>query len=226
MLQPLRKGDSEMVGHARRELEIAGLFTPNKEDEYDGFIGKGTLALVKTFDEWSKNDPQKMTALNSVFRYLIAGDLLSPPTNDPDEWEDVEVEGQTVTRNKRNQMFITRDDRKTWFNLRTQQKGICNDYETGKPLEGVEDPNGQADTENKESAADAGDAGDGKNSERAAEAEAESRPEGTDGDAEPSTGADSSPVEDGELDAGVEQKSEAAPSEAEAPAEEQKTGEA
>lgn len=226
MLQPLRKGDSEMVGHARRELEIAGLFTPNKEEEYDGFIGKGVLAMVKLFDEWSQNDPQKMTALNSVFRYVISGDLLSPPTNDPDEWEDVEVEGQTVTRNKRNPMFITRDDRKTWFNLRTEQKGICNDINTGKPVEGVEDPNGQAATENQEGPADAGDAGDGEHAVGPAETAAEPRPEGEAGDAEPETGTDSSPVEDGELDAGVEPESKEAAGETEAPAEEPKTGEA
>lgn len=86
MKQP-RKTDSQIVGHARRELEMAGLFTVNKENDYDGFIGKGVLAMVKLFDEWTGDNPQKMQAIQSVFNYVIAGDLLSPPTNDPDEWK-------------------------------------------------------------------------------------------------------------------------------------------
>jgi hypothetical protein len=226
-MQQLKKGDSQIVGHARRELEIAGLFTANKDSDYDGFIGKGVLAMVKLFESWSGGDPNKMQAINSVFQYVTAGDLLSPPTDDPDEWEPYDIEGQTGFRNKRNPMFITRDDRKTWLNLRTQQQGICNDHKTGKPLEGVEDPNGTPEqtAKDQEGPADAGNAGDGADAQPATEGEAESRPEGEAGDAEPSTGSDSGSVEEGKLDAGVEQESSKAPSETETPAEKPQTGE-
>lgn len=227
MKQP-KKNDSQIVGHARRELEMANLFTVNKENDYDGFIGKGVLAMVKLFDEWTGDDPAKMSAVSSVFSYVIAGDLLTPPTNDPDEWEEFEVDGSKVRRNKRNIMYITRDDGKTWFNLRSEQKGICNDYETGKPLEGVKDPNGETEqtAKDQESTADADDAGDGKDAELAAtDTPAESREEGETGDAEPSAGPDDSPVEEGKLDAGVEQKSSEASSETETAAEEPQTGE-
>lgn len=209
MKQP-KKNDSQMVGHARRELEMAGLFTVNKENDYDGFIGKGVLALVKLFDEWTADDPQKMSAVSSVFSYVIAGDLLSPPTDDPDEWEEFETEGIKVLRNKRNIMYITRDERKTWANLRTDQKGICNDHKTGKPLEGVEDPNGhKPEANDQESTADADDAGDGKDAELAA----------TDG--QPETAAEGSQgVEAAELDAGVEPEGSKDQGETEAPAEE------
>jgi hypothetical protein len=231
MKQP-KKNDSQIVGHARRELEIAGLFTANKENDYDGFIGKGVLALVKLFDQWTNDEPAKMSAVSSVFSYVIAGDLLSPPTNDPDEWEEFVVDGVKTVRNKRNIMYITRDDRKTWFNLRTEQRGICNDIETGKPLEGVEDPNGKTDAQpvsderadgpehkedaaqDKESPADANDAGHGKDAELAAtDSENAGATEGSQG------------VEAAELDAGVEQKSSETSSETEAPAEEPQVGE-
>lgn len=227
MKQP-KKNDSQIVGHARRELEIAGLFTVNKENDYDGFIGKGVLALVKLFDDWTQDDPAKMSAVSSVFSYVIAGDLLSPPTNDPDEWEEFEVDGVKTTRNKRNIMYITRDDRKTWFNLRTEQQGICNDHETGKPLEGVKDPNGKAEQTGKdqESTADADDAGHGKDAELAAtDTASQPHEEGEAGDAEPSTGPDDSSVEEGKLDAGVEQESSEAPSQTETAAEEPQVGE-
>ena len=171
-MKDIRKNDTEMVAHARRELELAGLFTAKEAEDYDGFIGKGALALIKLFDEWSKNDPHRMSAIGSVFNYLIAGELLSPPTNDPEEWEDYEVEGQLVRRNKRSIYFITRDNGDTWFNLRTEQKGICNDKETGKPVEGVEDPNGKVQTENQKSATNPDDGGYGVNPESATKNEA------------------------------------------------------
>lgn len=219
MIEP-RKGDNPIVAHARRELEMAGLFTPSENGDYDGFIGKGSLALIKLFDQWTQDDPSKMQVLQNMFQYLIVGDLLSPPTNDPDEWEDVQVEGQTVTRNRRNNMYITRDGKKTWFNLRTQQKGICNDIKTGKPLEGVRDPNGSTKvTKDKESSADAGNAGDGANTSGTAEGEASAK------DADTSTGADTGPVEEGKLDAGVEQKSAEAPSEKKAAKKKPQSGE-
>lgn len=204
MIQP-RKNDSQMVGHARRELEMAGLFTVNEENDYDGFIGKGVIALVKLFDDWTKDDPAKMQAIDSVFGFVIKGDLLSPPTNDPDEWEDFEVDGVVTVRNKRNIMYITRDGMKTWFNLRTEQKGICNDHKTGKPLEGVEDPNGHKPKANdQESTADADNAGDGKDAELAATdaaTEAAAEPQGVEAaeqhpGVEPKSGQDQSGPEE------------------------------
>lgn len=202
----LRKGDSKIVAHARRELELAKLFTPNEAEKYDGFIGRGVLALVKTFDQWAEDDQSKMAALHQVFNFLIQGDLLSPPTDDPDEWEEFDVEGKMYIRNKRNNFYITRDDRKTWFNLRTDQRGICIDHTTGEPLEGVEDPNGTKASEDKESTADADNSGDGRDAELAAVGETEPDTQGKSSDAEP-RGEDPSPVEEGKLDSGVEPES-------------------
>jgi hypothetical protein len=124
-------------------------------------------------------------------------------------------------------MYITRDERKTWFNLRSEQTGICNDIKTGKPLEGVEDPNGKAEqaSQDQEATADASDAGHGKDAERPAPAETELPEAGEPSDPEPSTGSDSSPVEEGKLDTGVEQESSEAPSETEATAEKPQDGE-
>jgi len=196
-MQQIRNGDSEVVGHARRELEMAGLFTVNDKEKYDGFIGRGVLALVKVFDEWTKGDKAKQQAVSSVFNFVTAGDLLSPPTDDPDEWKEYNIEGNTGLQNKRNQFYITRDDRKTWLNLRTGQQGIVTDHLTGKPLEGVDDPNGQTESQSEDQAsrADEGDAGDGADAQE---------PTTSEGDG--SSGR-SAKVEGGELDAGVEQES-------------------
>ena len=213
----LRSTDSKLVGHARRELEIAKLFDKKPEEDYDGFIGRGVLSLVKTFDDWAKDDQSRMMALHQVFNYLIQGDLLSPPTNDPNEWEDFEMDGQTIRRNKRNIFFITRDEGKTWFNIRTDQKGICNDFKTGEPVEGVEDPNGdKPETNDQESPANADNAGDGSDAKLAPKKRSK----------QTSTGKKRTPVEDGELDAGVEPKGKKDTGKAKAPKKKSQGGKA
>lgn len=215
----IRKGDSKIVGHARRELELAKLFTPNEAEKYDGFIGRGVLALVKTFDEWSEDDVSRMSALHQVFNFLVQGDLLSPPTDDPDEWEDIDVDGKAFTRNKRNNMYITSDERKTWFNLRTKQRGVCTDHLTGEPLEGVRRPNVERTetTKDQEGSTDADNAGDGGDT---------SESEGGKGSADSGTTSaeddingsfNPEPVEEAELDAGVESESPKTSSKAKAP---------
>lgn len=248
----MKSSDSPIVAHARRELEISKLFTKSEDGSYDGFIALGVLSLVKIFSKWTKGDPSRAQAIQSVFNYVIEGDLLSPPTNDPDEWEDFEVEGEMIRRNKRNIFYITRDDSKTWLNLRNNQRGICNDHETGKPLEGVKDPNGEAEqtVKDQEGSADTGDAGhredvkqpaDGSRDSTVDDSVSESRrggkdatpasdgkprPDGEVNGAELNARPDSIPVEKGKLDSGVEQKGSENSSETEAGTEEQKSGEA
>lgn len=143
----LREGDSPMVGHARRELEMAKLFDADEKEGYDGFIGRGALSLVKSFNQWTDNDPAKMEALSEVFLSLIHKDLLSAPTNDPEEWEEFNIEGSTGLKNKRNEMYISRDNLETWYNLRSGQQGVLIDHKTGKPLEGVKINDGKRTTD-------------------------------------------------------------------------------
>ena len=192
-----KKGDSKLVTHARRELEMAGLF--EVREDYDGSIGRGVLALVKEFDRWSDNDSAKMQALHSCFNYIVIGDLLSRPTTDPAEWEEFAMpDGKKITRNIRNVFYVT-EDMKSWKNLRTEETGMCVDHLTGKVLEGEKKEDG-----NSESTTDASDAGNGSDSGSVA-SEKETVSPG-------STGAHA-PVEGGELEPAVEQESSDAPSE-------------
>lgn len=71
------------------ELEIAGLFAKNEEQQYDGFIGRGSLALIKTFNDWAKDDPGRMMVSPGYSIHQKV--FLFPPTDDPDEWEETVV---------------------------------------------------------------------------------------------------------------------------------------
>lgn len=121
MNNTVKKGDSKIVAHARRELGMAGTF--EKNEHYDGSIGRGTLALVKLFSEWCGSDHAKMETMAMSFNQLIAGELLSPPTTDPDEWETVEGAGEGVVRNKRCPFYASKDNGATWTHIQNQESG-------------------------------------------------------------------------------------------------------
>lgn len=133
MIKP-RNGDSLIVAHARRELEMSGAF--DTTDDWDGNIGRGILALVKTFDQRSEGKSASMQIIHQTFNSLVAGDLLVPPTTDPDEWEKIERDDQTVYRNKRSPFYVTNDLKfRTWTNIATKEKGMCRNHKTGEDPE-------------------------------------------------------------------------------------------
>lgn len=125
-----RKGDSKIIAHARRELELCGSF--EKSESYDGSMGRGILALIKTFDDWFHGDKVKADAALDGFWRLLQGELLSPPTDDPTEWEAVEGATAGTVRNLRNPFFVSTDSGKTWMHLQSKERGNSRDHITGK----------------------------------------------------------------------------------------------
>ena len=192
-----RKGDSLIVAHARRELELSGAFT--KTEDYDGFMGPAILALVKTFDSWSKGNSAKMQILHQAFNTLIAGELLAPPTDDPDEWQRINREdGKDVLRNLRSPFYVSTDGGKTWSNTATKETGRSRNHITG------EDPEEAANVKRTTSIGDAVKAGDpeGAEAENASSSdgrndEATGEPAGGEGSSEASANAEGSSVDTG-----------------------------
>ena len=196
-----RKGDSLIVAHARRELELAGAF--KKTDDYDGFMGPAILSLVKTFDSWSKGDGAKMQILHQAFNTLIAGELLAPPTDDPDEWQRVNREnGNDVLRNLRSPFYVSTDGGKSWRNTATGETGRSRNHITGEdPKPEEEAANVKRSTTNIGDAIEAGDpegaqaenasASDGRNDEAAGE------PTGNEGSSEAAPNAEGRSVDSG-----------------------------
>ena len=200
------KKDSLIVAHARRELEMAHLF--EKNGEYDGSIGRGTLSLIKSFSEWCGDDTSKMSAIHSCFNYLVAGEILSPPTTDPNEWEDYYgPDNQKLKRNKRNPFYITQDNGESWSNIRTKESGYSINHITGEAKEGSPD-DGKINSTT-EGLGTTSDGGDGTNAVIPDEAKISQGP---------------SQVEERELDAGVEAQSSEAPQVSEGSAPEPKKG--
>lgn len=147
-MKQARPGDSAIVAHARRELEMAKAFEKTKD--YDGFLGPAILSLVKTFDHWTAGSGPKMKIVHQVFNSLIAGEILEPPTTDPEEWQRINREdGKDVLRNLRSPFYVSTDGGVSWTNTATGQRGMSRNHITGEdPEEPKED--GQTTTTSKE----------------------------------------------------------------------------
>lgn len=129
-----RNNDTLIVAHARRELELAGAFKKTKD--YDGILGRAILAQVKTFCEWTKEDPALMEVVHQGFSAVIMGELLSPPTDDPEEWEKIEREdNKRVWRNRRSPFYISTDKGKSWINMTNEERGKSRNHITGEDPE-------------------------------------------------------------------------------------------
>lgn len=122
--------DTKMVAHARRELEIAGAF--DKTEDYDGQIGRSVLALVKLFDKWCHGNRAMAESVALGFNQIVSGELLSPPTTDPDEWEVVEGADLGTVRNKRSPFYVSSDNGKTWMHLGDKETGYSKNHITGE----------------------------------------------------------------------------------------------
>lgn len=128
---------SNLVAHAKRELELAGMF--DKDSDYDGMLGDGVLKLIEQFSKGGHSGGSAMMTLN-LFDQLARFKNLTPLTNAPDEWNDVsDMSGIPHWQNKRNGEAFSEDGGKTYTLLsETMAKFECEKcgvaFTTGHPV--------------------------------------------------------------------------------------------
>ena len=76
----------KILDHARRELEIAGMF--REESDYGGTIGEAVLQIVRAFEQQPHSGFSAHLTLD-VFNKVAMFRPLTPLTNDPNEWNEV-----------------------------------------------------------------------------------------------------------------------------------------
>jgi len=104
--------EGNMTDHAKRELELAGLF--DKDSDYDGMLGEATLALMELFGTQGHSG-FSAGLVRELFSRLSNYETLTEITNDPDEWEDVsEQMGQPTWQCRRNPSALSSDGGKTY----------------------------------------------------------------------------------------------------------------
>jgi len=72
-----------LIEHAKRELEIAGLF--DKNSDYDGMLGTATMELMEVFSKQGHSGYSANMVIN-LFTKLANYQTLSPITADDSEW--------------------------------------------------------------------------------------------------------------------------------------------
>lgn len=91
--------DGGGVSHAKRELEIAGLF--GKDSDYGGMMGTAIIDMMKLFSMEGHSGFSAGMA-TSIFEKVSRFEPLTPLTGADDEWTDVaERDGKPLFQNKR-----------------------------------------------------------------------------------------------------------------------------
>lgn len=112
VFDPLHKEDSNLVKHAKRELEIIG----SDDDEFD----KAIIAAVRGFSTYGHSGGSASVGISMVYE-LLQFHNLSPLTDDPKEWV-IHTEGSFpvpshVWQNRRNGEAFSTDGGKTYYLL-------------------------------------------------------------------------------------------------------------
>lgn len=109
--QPPVEEDSNLVRHAKAELERAGAF--DKKAMYDGMIGDAVLELVRVFAAQGHSG-MSASIVRTLFSKVANFEPLGPITSAPEEWCEV-TNGMWQCR--RNPSCFSQDGGKTYYSL-------------------------------------------------------------------------------------------------------------
>ena len=103
---------SNLLEHAKRELEIAGI----KGNDYDNEVAKCVLELIEVFSR-QRHSGFSASATLEIFNVLVNFKNLKPLTNNPEEWVNVTSfgNGEKLYQSKRNSACFSDDDLKTYY---------------------------------------------------------------------------------------------------------------
>lgn len=107
--------ESNLVLHAQRELKAAGLY--DADSDYGGMIGKAAEQIVAVFAEQGHSG-FSAEITTAVVSKLMRFDPLTPLTNDPDEWMEVEGFGKLKAwQSRRNSSCFSNDGGRTYYDI-------------------------------------------------------------------------------------------------------------
>jgi hypothetical protein len=110
--------DSNLVRHARSELQRAGLF--DADADYGGMIAEAVVELMHHFAAQGHSGESAMMTLD-LFDKLAHYNVLTPLTSDPEEWMEVSEHAppdqRPVWQSRRKSSCFSNDGGKTWYDI-------------------------------------------------------------------------------------------------------------
>jgi len=102
-----REGNLEK--HARRELEIAGMF--DSDSDYGGMLGNAVMRMMREFSE-EGHSGFSASLTTTLFEKVSRFEPLTPLTGEDDEWNLLDYSSDTTYQNKRcSHVFKDKDNR-------------------------------------------------------------------------------------------------------------------
>lgn len=106
---------SRLIEHAKREMELAGLY--DKDADFGGMIPQAVMALIEVHAKQGHSGASH-TLTMSLFNTLASFKALSPLTNDPSEWIDRTKEsGRPMWQSARQSSCFSQDGGKTYYDI-------------------------------------------------------------------------------------------------------------
>lgn len=106
---------SNLTDHAKKELELAGLF--DADSDYDGMLGNAVMALVKVFAKQGHSGFSAGRTL-AIFNEVANFRNLTPIGTTDGEWMNVsENSNGPLWQNTRRSSTFSRDAGKTWYDI-------------------------------------------------------------------------------------------------------------
>ena len=119
----LFKKKSNLVAHAERELQLAGLF--DKDADYNGELAPTIVEIVKKFSSYGHSGASAGLSI-SILEKLLRFENLTALTNDPKEWNDISdmQGGKAGWQSTRNSMCFSEDGGKTYYSVNDKKRKL------------------------------------------------------------------------------------------------------
>jgi hypothetical protein len=115
---------SSLIEHAKKELQLAGLF--DKDSDYDGALGHAVMELIEVFSKQGHSGFSASRVI-SLFKKVANYECLMPLTGNDDEWNDISGTGNNpiLQNNRVSSVFKNKDGKAYYLNgiVWVNQKG-------------------------------------------------------------------------------------------------------
>lgn len=108
---------SNLVEHAKKELQLAGLF--DKDSDYGGMIGESVMELIKVLSKHGHSGLSHSITMQ-VFNKVADFKVLTSITNNPDEWMEITNGGKNsppLWQSNRQCSCFSNDGGKTYYDI-------------------------------------------------------------------------------------------------------------